>query len=87
MKGQSGLARIAAEAGAPVLPMALSGQEQLWRYWRRGRRVPVRVRCGDVIPPPPALSTAKALEQYSDRVMQALAAALPPAYRGVYRVP
>jgi 1-acyl-sn-glycerol-3-phosphate acyltransferase len=87
MKGQSGLARIAAEAGAPVLPMALCGQEQLWRYWRRGRRVPVRVRCGALIPSPPAGSTAKALEQYSDRVMQALAEALPPAYRGVYRVP
>ena len=84
MKGQPGLARIAAEAGAPVLPMALSGQEQLWRYWRRGRRVPVRVRCGAVIPPPPDSSTAKALEQYSDRVMRALAEILPPAYRGVY---
>ncbi len=87
MKGQPGFARIAAEAGAPVLPMAISGQERPWCYWRRGRRVPVRVRFGSVIPPPPVPATAKALEQYSDHVMRALAEALPPAYRGVYGAP
>jgi 1-acyl-sn-glycerol-3-phosphate acyltransferase len=87
LRGQPGLARIAADAGAPVVPLAVSGQEQLWRWWRRGRRVPVRVRFGEVIPPPSARATARALERYSDAVMRALAAELPPAYRGIYRAP
>lgn len=84
LKGQPGFARFAAEATAPVLPMAVSGQEQLWRYWRRGRRVPVRIRFGALIPPPPVPATAKALELYTEQVMRALARELPPAYRGVY---
>ena len=85
MRGQPGFARIAAEAGAPVVPLAMSGQERLWRSWLRLRRVPIRARFGDAIPPPPRQTTAKALEEYSDRVMRALAAGLPPAYRGEYR--
>ncbi len=87
MKGQPGFARFAAEAAAPVLPMAVSGQEQLWRYWRRGRRVPVRIRFGALIPPPPVPVTAKALELYSEEVMRALSRELPAAYRGVYATP
>jgi len=87
MRGHPGFARIAADAGAPVVPLAFSGQERLWRYWGRVRRVPIRVRFGAAIPPPPRQTTAKALEEYSDRVMRALAAELPPEYRGVYRDP
>ncbi len=87
MKGHPGFARIAAEGAAPVLPLAVSGQEQLWRYWRRGRRVPVRITFASLIPPPPVPTTATALTQYSDRVMRALAEALPPVYRGVYGAP
>lgn len=85
MRGQPGIARIAAEAGAPVVPLAMSGQERLWRSWRRGRRVPIRARFGAAIPPPPRQTTARGLEEYSDRVMRALASALPPEYRGEYR--
>jgi 1-acyl-sn-glycerol-3-phosphate acyltransferase len=82
--GQTGIARLAAESGAPIVPLAMSGQEQLWRYWRRGRRVPIRVRFGGAIPPPSGAVTARLLELYVDEVMRALAAQLPPAYRGIY---
>jgi 1-acyl-sn-glycerol-3-phosphate acyltransferase len=85
IRGQPGFARIAAAAGAPIVPLAMSGQERLWHSWLRLRRVPIRARFGSAIPPPPRQTTAKALEEYSDRVMRALAAELPPAYRGVYR--
>lgn len=85
IRGQPGLARIAADAEAPVAPIAFSGQERVWRYWLRARRVPIRVRFGALIPPPPHQTTARGLEEYSDRVMRALAAELPPEYRGVYR--
>jgi len=85
IRAQPGFARIAAEAGAPVVPLAMSGQEALWRSWLRFRRVPIRARFGGAIPPPPRQTTARALEEYSDRVMRALAAELPPEYRGVYR--
>ncbi len=84
IRGLPGVARMAAEAGASVVPLALSGQEHAWRCWRRGRRVPIRVRVGSRVPPPIGAVTARSLEAYSDEVMRGLAAALPPAYRGVY---
>jgi 1-acyl-sn-glycerol-3-phosphate acyltransferase len=85
IRAQPGFARIAAEGGAPVVPLAMSGQEAVWRSWLRLRRVPIRARFGPAIPPPPRQTTARALEEYSDRVMRSLAAELPPEYRGVYR--
>jgi 1-acyl-sn-glycerol-3-phosphate acyltransferase len=85
IRGQPGFARIAADAGAPVVPLAMSGQERMWRSWLRLRRIPIRARFGPAIPPPPRQTTARALEEYSDRVMRALAEELPPEYRGVYR--
>lgn len=84
IQGQPGIARLAAEGDAPVVPMAMSGQERLWRHWLRARRVPIRVRFGPPIPPPAMPATARTLAEYSDRVMRALAAELPPSYRGVY---
>ena len=84
MPAQPGVARLAAEGVASVVPIAMSGQERLWRHWVRGRRVPIRVRFGAPIPPPAGPATAKALEEYADRTMRALAAELPPAYRGAY---
>jgi 1-acyl-sn-glycerol-3-phosphate acyltransferase len=87
IRGQSGIARIAADAAAPVLPVAISGQETPWRYWLTLRRVPVRVRVGAIIPPPAGTVTARTLDGYAETVMRGLAAALPPAYRGVYREP
>jgi 1-acyl-sn-glycerol-3-phosphate acyltransferase len=85
IRAQPGFARIAADGGAPVVPLAMSGQEGVWRAWLRLRRVPIRARFGPAIPPPPRQTTARALEEYSDRVMRSLAAELPPEYRGVYR--
>jgi len=84
IRAQPGFARIAAEGCAPVVPLGISGQERLWHSWLRLRRVPIRARFGPAIPPPPRQTTARALEEYCDRVMRSLAAELPPEYRGVY---
>lgn len=84
IRGRPGVARLAAESGAPVLPVAFSGQEGAVRCWLRGRRVPIRVTVGTLIPPPEPGATARALEEYAGRVMRGLAEVLPPQYRGVY---
>jgi 1-acyl-sn-glycerol-3-phosphate acyltransferase len=87
MRGQSGVARIAFGAHAPVIPIAISGQEKLWRSWIGGRRVPIRIRVGAAVEAPRGVGTAKELDAYTERVMKALARALPPEYRGLYSEP
>lgn len=87
IQGQSGLAYVATETGAPIVPVVAFGQEQAGRSWRRLRRVPVHVRVGAPFVLPRGHATARELQVHTERIMRALAALLPPAYRGVYGGP
>jgi 1-acyl-sn-glycerol-3-phosphate acyltransferase len=83
-KGQPGVALLATHAPAPVLPAASYGQEHATRYWKRLRRVPVRVRIGPLIEFPAGKAEKDQLQAYTDQIMIALARLLPHEYRGVY---
>ncbi len=83
-KGQPGVALLATHAPAPVLPAASYGQELAARYWKRLRRVPVRVRIGSLIELPAGKAEKEQLQAYADQIMIALARLLPPEYRGIY---
>ncbi len=74
-----GVARLALESKAPILPSALHGPQFMFR--RFPRRTTVTVRFGDPILPQPG-ETHLSL---TDRVMFALAELLPPEARGAYR--
>jgi 1-acyl-sn-glycerol-3-phosphate acyltransferase len=83
-RGHSGVAYLAAAAPAPILPVAFYGQEQIPRNVKRLRRTTVHVRVGSLIHAEPGERTAAQLRNDTDRIMKAIAAMLPPAYRGVY---
>jgi 1-acyl-sn-glycerol-3-phosphate acyltransferase len=83
-RGRTGVVYLAASAAAPVVPVAAWGQEQIPRNLRRFRRAAVRVRIGTPLPVEAGDRTAAGLQHETDRVMEAIAAMLPPAYRGVY---
>lgn len=87
LKGRSGIALLASRSGAPVIPVALSGQERALASWRRFRRVAVHVRFGAPVVIPAGPAAPHELEQYADRIMRALAQILPARYRGVYGAP
>jgi 1-acyl-sn-glycerol-3-phosphate acyltransferase len=87
LRAHRGVALLATRAPAPVVPAAARGQEAAARYWRRLRRVPVRVRIGPPIELPPGVHDRDRLQAYTDEVMRAIAAMLPPEYRGVYAEP
>lgn len=86
LSGKDGCAYLAGRAGAPIVPVAIWGQETAMAAWRGLRRPHVHVRIGKPIhlPPDARLAHGAELRAYTDEVMLALAGMLPPAYRGVY---
>jgi 1-acyl-sn-glycerol-3-phosphate acyltransferase len=83
-RGHTGVAYLAAEAPAPILPIAAFGHERLVGNLKRLRRTDMYVRVGPLMAPTPGDTTAAKLARDTERVMIALASMLPPAYRGVY---
>jgi 1-acyl-sn-glycerol-3-phosphate acyltransferase len=75
---KTGTARLAIENNCPIVPMAVSGSDQFFRNFPRRTRVIV-----NFLPPllPKPGETPLAL---TDRLMFALASALPQEMRGVY---
>jgi 1-acyl-sn-glycerol-3-phosphate acyltransferase len=74
-----GVSLLATRSGAPVLPVGISGSE---RTWPIGARRPhfgttVTVRFGPVLD-----LRASGRDEGSEAMMRAVAALLPPSYRG-----
>jgi 1-acyl-sn-glycerol-3-phosphate acyltransferase len=84
LQGQTGAAYLATRAGVPVLPVVAFGQENLGRHWRRLRRPAVMVRLGTPLNPPGTGVRTPQLEEFTEKIMLALARMLPEAYRGFY---
>jgi len=85
-QGKEGMALLAARTGAPIIPVAITGTEQRARYWRRLRRVPVRILIGNpfYLDPGEERPRRPILRAMTDEAMYQLAATLPPEYRGIY---
>ncbi len=88
-QGRTGAAYLAMKAGAPVLPVAITGTEQFGDQVKKLRRIPISVTYGTPLQlrPLPANGAERkvALRDETDRIMRALASMLPQEYRGVYR--
>ncbi len=86
-RGGKGAAYLAARAHVPVVPVALTGtqNEKVYGGLRRLVRPRITVSVGEPIVLSSALDERQALNEATRRIMQALAALLPPEYRGAYR--
>jgi 1-acyl-sn-glycerol-3-phosphate acyltransferase len=96
-----GAAMVALVAGAPVLPVAISGTRdlnpvRLLTGWLRGRRPRLHIEFGEPFElraAAPAAesgapaSDARRAEDATDRIMRAIAALLPEEARGAYAAP
>jgi len=85
--GLPGVALIALRANAPIVPVAISGTERMFKGFRYGPFAPrVTVRYGK----PFRLAQAGKrrsrddMERGVDEIMRQIAALLPPEYRGIY---
>jgi 1-acyl-sn-glycerol-3-phosphate acyltransferase len=75
---KTGIARLSLATGAPIIPLALTGTQRMFR--RFPRRTRITITLGDPIFPKPH-DTVLGL---TDQSMFALASLLPPKLRGVY---
>lgn len=78
---KTGTARMAIEAGCPILPMAMIGTDKFFRQFPRRARVVVKI-----LPPLTPMKNESPLA-LTDRLMFTLAQALPVSMRGVYASP
>jgi 1-acyl-sn-glycerol-3-phosphate acyltransferase len=82
---RNGAAFLASRSGVPVLPLALWGTDHLASDLRHLRRGKVFIRIGkpfQINASPRAKGAA--LDEITEKIMSAIAALLPPEYRGVY---
>lgn len=87
-EGWTGSAYVAAKADVPVVPVGITGTESVVDKLKRMKRTRLTMRVGQPLrlPPVPFRSAARkeALRANTDKIMQAIAALLPPSHRGVY---
>jgi len=85
-EARAGVVLLALRTGAPILPIAVWGQERFWRNLSRLFRTRVRMRVGYpfYLRAEGSRVQREEREQILSEVMYQLAALLPPPYRGVY---
>jgi 1-acyl-sn-glycerol-3-phosphate acyltransferase len=90
LEAKPGAGYLAAKAGVPILPVAVTGTEDriVIHQITHFRRILIRIQAGQPfqLPPFDAKSPHKdeLLKQYTDEIMCRIAALLPPEYRGFY---
>lgn len=85
-RGRGGAAYMASRTQAPVVPVIVIGQKEVFPSLRRLRRAKVQVVFGPPLEPPAAegKATTDQIRAFTEEIMYHLAAMLPPTYRGVY---
>ncbi len=85
-RGGEGAAYLAAKSGVVVIPVALTGTENAAVYGslRHFRRPRLSVAVGEPVALAPVRRGLSGLEENTQRIMEALAALLPPEQRGAY---
>lgn len=85
-EGKPGIIYLAQRTNAPIIPLAIYGQERVWQELKRGRRQRVVERIGEpfVLPPLDRKRKNEQMDELTTELMCKIAALLPEEYRGVY---
>jgi 1-acyl-sn-glycerol-3-phosphate acyltransferase len=85
-RAHPGVVTLALHSGAPLLPVAMWGNEKFHGNFRRLRRTPVNFRVGNLLRIDPAIQHPRGelRQAIADELMYCLADLLPPFYKGVY---
>ena len=85
-RGKPGVAYLAIKADVPILPLGISGPNQIFSEWKRLRRPRIVVRMDEpfTLQPLHGLHKGEQLQTRSDEVMRRIAALVDEDLRGVY---
>ncbi len=85
-RGKTGAAFLANEADVPIVPVGLTGTENVLQAWRQLRRplLTMHISKPFTLPPLNPENRSSDLRQNTDEIMCHIAALVPPEYRGVY---
>ncbi len=85
IQGKPGAAYLADRARVQLVPMAITGTENIARSWKRLRRPTIHCLIGRPFTlPGDGRAKGPRLDEFTEQIMCTLAAMLPPEYRGVY---
>jgi 1-acyl-sn-glycerol-3-phosphate acyltransferase len=79
-QGKNGVAWLAAKTGAPLIPAAVWGTEQIWPAWCRFRRAEVHLSLGAPLTLASQALDVSMLDDTTRGIMSAIAALLPSRY-------
>ena len=89
LKGESGVIFIAAQAGAPIIPVAVTGTEDavVKSRLKRFQKLKITLTAGEpfVLPPMKGAERDRLMRDATEEVMCRIAALLPESYRGYYK--
>jgi 1-acyl-sn-glycerol-3-phosphate acyltransferase len=89
LKGESGVIFIAAQAGAPIIPVAVTGTEDavVKSRLKRFQRLKITLTAGEpfILPPMKGADRERLMHEATEEVMCRIAALLPESYRGYYK--
>jgi 1-acyl-sn-glycerol-3-phosphate acyltransferase len=86
-EGNEGAAFLALKAGAPIVPVALTGTENknVYDHLKRWRRAPVTLSVGKPFFLVEQSGRREGMEEGTRQIMETLASLLPESYRGAYK--
>ena len=89
IKGESGVIFIAAQSGAQIIPVGVTGTEDaiVKSRWKRMRRLKIVLHVGKPYMPPSVKGADRDhnIEAATEDLMCRIAALLPESYRGIYK--
>ena len=89
LKGESGVIFIAAQAGAPIIPVAVTGTEDavVKSRLKRFQKLKITLTAGEpfILPPMKGPDRERLMHEATEEVMCRIAALLPESYRGHYK--
>ena len=85
---KNGAAYLAMTTGVQILPMSLTGMNNIWTNWFKGIRPKLKINVGKAFFPTPLPNgykeRDKAIKTTGEEIMCRIAALLPEEYHGVY---